>query len=321
MTDSKVTYPVTYYSGTTSSDGATPITIKSGDKAIADFSLVPVPALRLEITGPAVAQDNVFATQTIFGEMSIAASGQTEKTSDGRLFLTGLPPGEIEINGASPQGRQWKKATNVSASGVLKIAAVPSSQVAGTAILDGSKFRSGSVELVPQPSGSRMAAGLTPEGAFDFSGQSIAPGSYKIEVRDFRGAVLSTVSATGAKVEGHTIQIADGATVTLKLVLSKGVGEVSGTALAEGKPAPGVMILLVPQDLANNLSLIRRDQSDSDGTFTLPQIAAGGYTVLALRNGWEMEWQNPAVLQPYLKSGKAFIVGPNQRYQMEVNVQ
>jgi hypothetical protein len=317
-----VTFPLTYYSGTSDPNGAMPITIKSGDKAIADFSLVPVPALRLEITGPVIAQESIslFATQKVFGEMSLGTPGQSERTSDGRMFLSGLPAGEIEINGSS-QGRNWKKSTQLSASGVLKIAAIPSSLVAGTAILDGSKFHSGVVELVPQSAGQRLAAGLNPDGAFEFSGESIAPGPYKVEVRNLFGAVLSSVAATGAKVDGYTIQIAEASTVTLKLMLSKGVGQLNGTALSDGKPAPGAMIVLLPRDLANNLSLIRRDQSDSDGTFTLPQIAPGSYTVLALRNGWEMEWQNPTVLQPYLKSGKSFIVEPNQRYQMEVNVQ
>ena len=81
------------------------------------------------------------------------------------------------------------------------------------------------------------------------------------------------------------------------------------------------MIVLVPNDIANNQSRIRRDQSDSDGTFTLPQIPPGRYTVLALQNGWEMEWQNPAVLKPYLKLGQPVLVGPNHRYETKINVQ
>ena len=27
------------------------------------------------------------------------------------------------------------------------------------------------------------------------------------------------------------------------------------------------------------------------------------YTVIALENGWDLDWANPAALQPYLKNG------------------
>ena len=36
----------------------------------------------------------------------------------------------------------------------------------------------------------------------------------------------------------------------------------------DGKPLAGAMILLVPEDAEMNLPKFRRDQSDSDGTFT-----------------------------------------------------
>ena len=58
------------------------------------------------------------------------------------------------------------------------------------------------------------------------------------------------------------------------------------------------MIVLVPQDAANNSPLFRRDQSDSDGSFTLLNVVPGQYTVLALAQGWDLEWGNPAVLHP-----------------------
>jgi hypothetical protein len=103
--------------------------------------------------------------------------------------------------------------------------------------------------------------------------------------------------------------------------MSRGFGVIDGTALRNGKPAPGAMIVLIPRDLANNQSRVRRDQSDSDGTFTLPQIPPGSYTLLAIQNGWELEWQNPAVLEPYLKLGQPVLVGPNHRYETKINVQ
>ena len=81
------------------------------------------------------------------------------------------------------------------------------------------------------------------------------------------------------------------------------------------------MIVLVPRDIENNSTLVRRDQSDSDGTFTLQNVLPGEYTVVALENGWDLEWMSPAVLQPYLTKGEPVSVAVRQRYDVKVMVQ
>jgi hypothetical protein len=81
------------------------------------------------------------------------------------------------------------------------------------------------------------------------------------------------------------------------------------------------MVVLVPQDIANNALLFRRDQSDSDGSFTLANAVPGSYTVIAIANGWDLDWTNPAVLQPYLKRGEAVQVPADGKLQVKVKVQ
>jgi protocatechuate 3,4-dioxygenase beta subunit len=97
---------------------------------------------------------------------------------------------------------------------------------------------------------------------------------------------------------------------------------VDGTVLSsDGKPFAGAMVLLAPDNLGNNTVLIRRDQSDSDGTFTLPNVVPGHYSLLAIRNGWGLEWMNPAVLKPYLAGGEQVLVQKNGNYNLKVRVQ
>jgi hypothetical protein len=81
------------------------------------------------------------------------------------------------------------------------------------------------------------------------------------------------------------------------------------------------LVLLVPQDTVNNRVLFRRDQSDSDGTFTLPNVVPGKYTLLAIQNGWDLEWANPTVLSHYLKQGQAVVVDTPRTYDIKVRVQ
>jgi hypothetical protein len=104
-------------------------------------------------------------------------------------------------------------------------------------------------------------------------------------------------------------------------VALRGAGRVEGTAMHDDQPFAGAMIVLVPQDPGNNLPLFRRDQSDSDGTFTLSNVVPGAYTAIALANGWDLEWANPAVLQPYLKRGEAVQVPAEGKLQIKVQVQ
>jgi hypothetical protein len=81
------------------------------------------------------------------------------------------------------------------------------------------------------------------------------------------------------------------------------------------------MMVLVPQDPANNLELFRRDQSDSDGTFTLRDALPGKYTVLALEDAWDMQWSDPEVLKSFLAGGVAVEIRAQDKLKIKVNVQ
>jgi hypothetical protein len=76
----------------------------------------------------------------------------------------------------------------------------------------------------------------------------------------------------------------------------------------------------VPQDPENNLPLFRRDQSDSDGSFTLSPVLPGRYTLLALENGWELHWSDAAVLKPFLANGEPIVVDAKRSHNVRVQV-
>jgi hypothetical protein len=81
------------------------------------------------------------------------------------------------------------------------------------------------------------------------------------------------------------------------------------------------MIVLVPDDPDVNASLFRRDQSDSDGTFTLRDVVPGKYTVIAIANGWDLEWDKTSVLKPYMNLGQKLQVNPKGKYQVKAPIQ
>ena len=63
-------------------------------------------------------------------------------------------------------------------------------------------------------------------------------------------------------------------------------------------------MVLVPKYPEANRDLFRRDQSDMDGTFSLRGVIPGSYTVLAIENGWDLDWSQPGVIAAYLKRGR-----------------
>ncbi len=104
-------------------------------------------------------------------------------------------------------------------------------------------------------------------------------------------------------------------------MLTRGVGRVDGTALLENKPVSGVMVVLAPEDPAHHTAFFRRDQSDSDGTFTLNSVLPGRYTVVAIQDGWKLDYHSPDVLKRFMAQGTPVQVAPHGKYDIKVKVQ
>ena len=71
------------------------------------------------------------------------------------------------------------------------------------------------------------------------------------------------------------------------------------------------MVVLVPRNISAFLGLIRRDQSDSDGSFALRDVVPGQYTVVAIQDGWTLDWAQPQVIGSYLPKGVAVTITEN----------
>jgi hypothetical protein len=61
------------------------------------------------------------------------------------------------------------------------------------------------------------------------------------------------------------------------------------------------MVLLASAD-SKLPGLTRQEESNSDGSWSIRDLPAGAYRVLAIRDGWDLAWKTPAVLAPYLTS-------------------
>ena len=60
---------------------------------------------------------------------------------------------------------------------------------------------------------------------------------------------------------------------------------------------------MVPKEPESHGELFRRDQSDSDGTFSLASVIPGEYTIVAIDDGWDLHWSEPGVIEHYVPKG------------------
>jgi hypothetical protein len=158
------------------------------------------------------------------------------------------------------------------------------------------------------------------DGTMMFGSPAGIAAAYDVVLVNSEGLAVKSMNALGAKTSGQTVEITGTQDVQLTITIAKTSASIKGVALREGKPAAGVMILLVPADFEHNSSLFRQAQSDSDGTFSLSDVLAGQYTVIAIENGWDLDWADAQVLAPYLASGEKLDVAAERSYDVKVQV-
>jgi hypothetical protein len=310
-----VAYPLTYYPDVTDAESAMPIPIRGGERIQVDIHLNPVPSLHV-LFRVASDKNNGFPIpqleQPSFDGSTVLENDSAQFVSPGLVEITGIPEGHynVRMNGSGPSiqmnGVDFSKdgeeidTTRAEALGSVKVSA----EVRGEATLP-ARLTVGLRSAHRPPSHWKE---------FDAKGnaelEQIPAGQYEILVwGPPKPYSIAQMSAEGATVSGRALTISAGATAAVSLTLVSGSSRVDGTARRGGKPLAGAMVVLVPNNPEVNRDLFRRDQSDLDGTFSLQNVLPGSYTVLAIENGWDLDWSQPGVIAAYLRRGQAIEVG------------
>jgi 5-hydroxyisourate hydrolase-like protein (transthyretin family) len=325
-----VAYPTTFYAQVTNSDDATPIPIKGGERIQANVTLTAQQAMRLPIKLPLQepAQDpsqdpahsheyTVVLSQSVFGQMEPFTIGMVN-TPDGTV-TDGILPGHYEVT-VSQHGFGAPSSTRFEtdvASGDAELTPVEAESevtVAGkVSSLDG-KTPVGGIILQPTNRGRPYQATLGPAGEFTVQ---VLPGDYEV-IGQLPQMYLARIRTQDAELKDHVLPVKAGGAPKLEILASKGFGQIDGIVQRGDQPVSGVMVLLAPED---NRILFRRDQSDSDGTFSLTNIVPGRYRLLAIEGGWELEWGNRDVLNAFLKRSILVEVHANDKLTRTVESQ
>ena len=324
-----VAYAMTFYADTTDADTATPIPLNAGDHTQISIRLHAVPALnlRLRLPDPVVESNGSRSrgfnapslTQSVFGAIDSAnVNGISTITIENQTYMeiSGLAPGgyNLQFAGDGGQGRQELAHIQLSdGDQVLDAASLASGvDVSGKVTMAfGAKLPDHLNIFLRSPrrslgEGSRAVAD---DGTFTFHG--VAPGSYELIVTG-AGRRLAVIQVVGSGSESAGSQIQIGSEPAFLMVtLADGSATVSGFVKQNGVGFPGAMVVLVPRNPETNNDLFRRDQSDSDGSFALRGVVPGRYTLIAIDDGWELDWAREEVLHKYLARGVRVDIGQN----------
>jgi Carboxypeptidase regulatory-like domain len=304
-----VAYLLVYYPDVTQADDAQPIPVRGGERMELDFHLNPVPALHLIFHVPGDNEHGFTSPrieQPSFDGSSFVEVNLVRMISSGVMEVTGVPAGRYNIRLQGPDQQTQLKDVDLSKDGeqIDTTAAEPFSSVKISVQMEGGSALPPTLSVFLRQKSKVIAVGKV-----DAKGQvelaQVPAGRYEIFVLG-RGSRYSVtrLSVDGTASSGDALNVSPGVSPSVTVSVVSGSAQVEGVVQKSGKPFAGAMVVLVPRGADANRDLFRRDQSDLDGTFSLPYVIPGSYTLLAIENGWDLDWSRPEVIGAYSKFGR-----------------
>ena len=334
-----VAYPTTFYPDAIDSDQAVPIPLRGGEQLSIDMHLKPVPALRIVVQNPG-GREGGFAMPQLTKQLFDSAEnimgilfdrGPDPMANTGPPFSM-LPSGAIEIYGVPAGKYTVHMPATPGASGAIAdfdlsqdgqqidpAAGQPASSAKFTVRVQGAARPPQGLVLALRTKEHRVVRGarVDDDGVAELI--DILTGKYDLlaatPTNDYavRGVVVN-----GSATKGHSLELAAGSSIQATVTIVGGQTVVEGVAKRNGKGVPGAMIVMVPNNPEDNGELFRRDQSDLDGTFSLGTVIPGEYTIVAIENGWDLNWSQPGVIAHYVEKGRKITVAPTAQEPVHV---
>ncbi len=336
-----VAYPLNCYPDSSDPAGAEPVSVNAGDRIQTNLTMHPVPAMRVVVQVPRPEQGKGFIMpmlrQSIFGTSDFIQNGvafvgnarTTPASGDSSgggntmtAVISGIAPGQYAFQmrsvGESLEGPNAAPARFGTIEVSTSDASIDPSSLASLPAVSGKLLVAGGANLPTAATIVLSTRGadqvgfsrIQPNGSFSMP--NIPPGEYEVALRNSPGMEITQLRINGASVGGTTLTVGS-ASINLSVVASPTAGPLMGSVERSGKPSSGIFVLLVPADLHAPRAAWRANQSDSDGSFVFDRVIPGEYTVIAIEQGWNIDWRRRDVIAPYLARGEPFTMQPGSR--------
>jgi len=331
-------YPATWFPGVSDPALAETIVLHAGDTRQADFHLVPIPSIHMRILTPSRASGGPNAPPSqafpIIQQVNSSGGGpnfvqiSTHFDQQGQIDVGGLTPGLYQVRLAGPNQEGHVALVEVSANSARTLdLSTPSRDMARITLrLDGITDLDSSSR--PERNGGLQITLIdtdTHRGSFSSNGNQgggpnlgrrdqrdpsadrileVPPGRYEVVLQGRPNIFLTGLTAKGAEAAGRYVTVGAGES-TLTVHVANGRASLSGVATLDGKPSVGAMVLLVPITIEdpNSITMLRQDQTNTDGSFDVANIIPGQYILVAIDHGWQINWGDPSTLRRYLMQG------------------
>jgi Carboxypeptidase regulatory-like domain len=312
-----VAYPVTFFDSTTEETSATTISLSGGSLEEANINLRALPALHLKVESPLNQENRVAPVNlrySFFGVQSPFEGIRSPYDAQrGTVEFIGVAPGHYELTqGVNPEHiSEIDLSSNLQVDpnsgtlaeeirGILRSAdssVLPENMVVVLSSIDNAQLHAARQAPTSRQESYNFGFGTVPSGRWEL-----------LAYASGRTLPIASLTMNGRMHPGNQLTVRD-KPIQLLATVSQSETRVEGFARNEkGKGQPGMMIVLVPKEPSAFRALVRRDQSDSDGSFSLRDVVPGQYTVVAIQDGWELDWGRPEVIGRYLSHGVAVIV-------------
>jgi len=352
-----VVYPPMWYPGVTDFSSATALSLQPGDQREADFHPIPQPSFHLRIAAPSIANRANGMPVPNVTELSPdgterAVQTEIQRDDQGNWNISGLAPGSYEVHASSPgNGPAARSLIDLNASSprivdlnsasplasvtitveapgnppalqvnLISMASGHASTVQISTAGPGSSFRSRGTRVNSDPSSDNAIGSV---GAPDPNHTvQLQPGDYEVVLDGAGDHYLSDITASGAESTGRIVHLNAGP-AHLVLHIAGGRASLSGIAKLHGQPVVAATVLLVPATLGDSrgMTTMRRDQTNTDGSFDLDNVLPGAYILIAIDHGWTINWRDPTTLRRYLTGGIAVDIVPGAALRRDIAVQ
>jgi protocatechuate 3,4-dioxygenase beta subunit len=322
-----VAYPTTYYGGATEWEDATPIPVRGGDRLEVDIHLAPLAALHLlfhSTPNPDQGFTMPIFQKQAFDGLAFLGGVEPQMVSPGLFELTGLLPGKytVRIPASGDQSGQVSEILDLTQdSQELDMSSgLPVGSINASVEVPGEAKLPKGLAIALRDAQRRVVAWRPVDDKGEANFEELVPGKYEVRAGSpSKPYSVIRISSQSSKTSGHTLNVPPGTALKVTLSLIGGSVNVEGFVKHAGKAAPGAMVVLVPNNPDSNRELFRRDQSDLDGSFRLQSVIPGSYTVLAIENGWDLDWAQPATIENYARHGQKIKIGAKAETSLELS--
>jgi len=339
-------YAPVYYPDVADPAKATPIVVKPGEEARADFRLTTVlngsitvrhdgpPGLRGTITltydGVAGTVATQQAQQLTVGFLPPVRAQQEPAASDRAKqsqTLQGIPPGHYKLTVSGTLGGRVLMGTSpvdVNGSDVtVDLALKPPSKIEGVVhLVPGARPRGPIlVSIRGEVSGSVATVAAKADGSFTFP--AVQAGHFRFSLGGADGFFASQIEARGGTIDDNRLEVFEDRDVSLSVTASNEIGQLQGFVVDGDHPVEGALVVLYAAPGQGGTSgsegRYRSFQTESDGSFDFHSVPAGRYILFAVEDS-QLEYGRRDVVAPFLRDAKGIEISPRSSSEVRIPI-